>query len=245
MTPEPGWVRDWWRAHTGAASARLVFDPEPGQFDQMTWMSPNVRIPIVASAVLVVVSIAFGAYPGDHLAFTPRNGRCPPRDADLAALRRGAGGRRAGGAQLSRVPLLLDAIGRVAPRPGYGRPMDNGLAALLGIEVADTEPDRAVVELDADERHLNHHGTVHGGAIATMVDSAMGAAVRREDTHDEAPVTIEMKVTYLRPAHPGRLRAEAAIRRRGKRIVIAEVDVLDADGEAVAHGIGTFTSVSS
>lgn len=123
--------------------------------------------------------------------------------------------------------------------------MHQGLGELLGVEVVDMEDDGAAVELDADERHLNGHGTVHGGAIATLVDMAMGAAVLRHDTGDDAPVTIEMKVTYLRPATPGRLRAEAAIRRRGKRIVIAEVDVLDADGEAVAHGIGTFTSVSS
>ena len=123
--------------------------------------------------------------------------------------------------------------------------MHKGLAELLGIEMVDMEADRATIELEADERHLNAHGTVHGGTIATMVDTAMGAAVRREDTHDDAPVTIEMKVTYLRPAPPGRLRAEAAIRRRGRRIVIAEVDVMDAEGEAVAHGIGTFTSVST
>jgi uncharacterized protein (TIGR00369 family) len=123
--------------------------------------------------------------------------------------------------------------------------MDQGLGALLGIEVVDMEADGAAVELDADDRHLNLHGTVHGGTIATLVDTAMGAAVRREDTGDGAPVTIEMKVTYLRPAQPGRLRAEAAIRRRGKRIVIAEVDVVDGEGEAVAHGIGTFTSIST
>ena len=123
--------------------------------------------------------------------------------------------------------------------------MHNGLTELLGIEILDLDADDAAVELQADERHLNAHGTVHGGTIATMVDTAMGAAVRREDTGDDAPVTIEMKVTYLRPAQPGRLRAEAAIRRRGKRIVIAEVDVFDGDGEPVAHGIGTFTSVSN
>ena len=123
--------------------------------------------------------------------------------------------------------------------------MHPGLSDLLGIEISEMEDDRSVVELDADDRHLNGHGTVHGGTIATLVDTAMGAAVRREDTGDEAPVTIEMKVTYLRPAQPGRLRAEGAIRRRGKHIVVAEADVLDADGEAVAHGIGTFTSVSS
>lgn len=121
--------------------------------------------------------------------------------------------------------------------------MAQGLADLLGIEIVETEDDGAVIELDAGDQHLNRHGTVHGGAIATLIDTAMGAAVLREDTGDDAPVTIEMKVTYLRPTQPGRIRAEAAIRRRGKRIVIAEVDVFDAEGEAVAHGIGTFTSI--
>ena len=118
--------------------------------------------------------------------------------------------------------------------------MDDGLGALLGLEVVASDADGAVVELLADERHLNGHGTVHGGAIATLVDTAMGAAVFHGDNR---PVTIEMTVTYLEPGRPGRLRAEATVRKRGKRIMIAEVDVTDADGEAIAHGIGTFTSV--
>jgi uncharacterized protein (TIGR00369 family) len=121
--------------------------------------------------------------------------------------------------------------------------MHEGLGALLGLEVVETEPDAAEVVLDADERHLNGHGTVHGGAIATLVDTAMGAAVFRDDTGDAAPVTVEMKVTYLEPAAPGRITASATIRRRGKRIIIAEVDVTNADGDPVAHGIGTFTSL--
>ena len=118
--------------------------------------------------------------------------------------------------------------------------MDEGLSGLLGIEVVRSDDDGAVVEMVADERHLNGHGTVHGGAIATLVDTAMGMAVHRDDT---APVTIEMNVTYLEPGQRGRLRAEARVRKRGKRIMIAEVDVTDEAGDAIAHGIGTFTSV--
>ena len=119
--------------------------------------------------------------------------------------------------------------------------MHAGLGELLGINVVRSDDDGAVVELVADDRHLNGHGTVHGGAIATLVDSAMGMAVYRDDT---APVTIEMKVTYLEPGQKGRLRAEAKVRKRGKRIMIAEVDVTDEGGEAIAHGIGTFTSAN-
>jgi uncharacterized protein (TIGR00369 family) len=119
----------------------------------------------------------------------------------------------------------------------------NGLHELLGLDIIRTEADSAEVQLLVDERHLNSHGSVHGGAIASLVDAAMGAAVQRGDTDDAAPVTIEMKVTYLEPAQPGRLRARASIRRRGSRIIIAEVDVTDDDDTAVAHGIGTFTSL--
>ncbi|MDP1819612.1 MAG: PaaI family thioesterase [Acidimicrobiales bacterium] len=118
-----------------------------------------------------------------------------------------------------------------------------GLREVLGLDVVRLEADAAEVEMVADDRHLNEHGTVHGGAIATLVDTAMGSAVFREDTEDDAPVTIEMKVTYLEPARPGRLRATATVKRRGQRIIIAEVDVTDDEGTAVAHGIGTFTSV--
>ena len=114
------------------------------------------------------------------------------------------------------------------------------LGELLGLDVQRLDDGGATVTLDAEDRHLNQGGTVHGGAIATLVDTAMGAAIAREG---EAPVTIEMKVTYLEPASPGRLRAEATVRRRGKRITIAEVEVFDADGEVVAHGIGTFTTI--
>jgi uncharacterized protein (TIGR00369 family) len=121
--------------------------------------------------------------------------------------------------------------------------MSTGFRQLVGLDVVHAELDGAEVDLVADDRHLNPHGSVHGGAIATLIDAAMGAAVHREDTGDDAPVTIEMRVTYLEAAPPGRLRASANVRRRGKRIIIAEADVLSEDGTAVAHGIGTFTSI--
>ncbi len=59
----------------------------------------------------------------------------------------------------------------------------------------------------------------------------------------QAPATIELKVTYLEPAPIGRLTATAQVRRAGKRITIVETEVAGADGEMVAHGIGTFTTV--
>lgn len=116
---------------------------------------------------------------------------------------------------------------------------DGGFGETTGVEVVADDGDEARAVLDAGAPHLNRHGTVHGGAIATLVDSAMGAAVAQEGA---SPVTIEMKVTFLEPAPPGRITAAARVRRRGSRITIVEADVTDADDEAVAHAIATFTT---
>jgi len=117
--------------------------------------------------------------------------------------------------------------------------MDQGFRDLVGLEVGELVDGTSTVTLVADERHLNPYGSVHGGAIATLVDSAMGAAVASAGA--EAPVTIEMKVTYLEPGRPGEIRAEAKVRKRGKRITIVEAEVTQGD-ELVALALATFTS---
>lgn len=102
----------------------------------------------------------------------------------------------------------------------------------------------ARVTLDVGDRHLNPHGTVHGGVIATLVDTAMGEAVATT-ADGERPATIDMTVAYLEPAGPGRLVATAEVRKAGRRVTIVEADVTQPgpDGEeAIAHAIATFTS---
>ena len=129
-------------------------------------------------------------------------------------------------------------------RNGHLAPMtDQGFTNHVGAQVDEAEDGRAVVTLDAADHHANRHGTVHGGALATLVDVAMGAAVFSQFNGEQAPVTIEMKVTYLEPAKVGRLTATAQVRRAGKRITIVETEVTAQDGDVVAHGIGTFTTV--
>jgi uncharacterized protein (TIGR00369 family) len=119
---------------------------------------------------------------------------------------------------------------------------DQGFTEHVGLTVERAADGVAVVALDGAQHHANRHGTVHGGAIATLIDTAMGAAVYSA-ADGQAPVTIEMKVTYLEPAPLERLTATAQVRRRGKRITIVETEVCSGDGDMVAHGIGTFTTV--
>src|SRR3954452_14407298 len=118
---------------------------------------------------------------------------------------------------------------------------ETGFRELIGVIVTDHGDGRARAVLDANERHLNAHGTVHGGALATLCDSAMGTAVAAAGA--EAPVTVEMKVTYLRPGQRGEIAAVAQVRKRGKRVIVVEAEVSQ-DGETVALASGPFTDLA-
>ena len=94
------------------------------------------------------------------------------------------------------------------------------------------------VVLDAVQEHLNPHGTVHGGVLATMLDVAMGEAVAQAG--GDRPVTVSLTVTYLEPGREGRLEATAQVRKRGKRLLVVEGEVTQGD-EVLADALGTFS----
>ena len=119
-----------------------------------------------------------------------------------------------------------------------------GLRETLSIETVDKSDGEAVATMDATEVHTNDGGIVHGGAIATLADCAMGSAVCTT-LDDEMPLTVEMKVNYLEAATEGRLEATARVRRRGKRFIVVEAEVVQKDsGGSVAYATATFTAVS-
>jgi uncharacterized protein (TIGR00369 family) len=72
----------------------------------------------------------------------------------------------------------------------------------LGVTDRTAEDGTATLELDATDEHLNPAGTVHGGVLATLVDTAMGQAVRSRTGEDDVPATSQLTVTYLRPGRP-------------------------------------------
>ena len=94
------------------------------------------------------------------------------------------------------------------------------------------------VVVDAGDDHLNPHGAVHGGVLATMIDAAMGTAVA--STGGESPVTISLTVTYLEPGRPGRLEARAQVRKRGTRLMVVQAEVVQ-DDDVIADALATFS----
>ncbi len=116
---------------------------------------------------------------------------------------------------------------------------DGGFLGLVGIRDQTAHEGKARLELDATEKHLNSAGGVHGGVLATLVDTAMGRAVRSRLGEDEGSATSQLTVTYLRPGKPGTLVVTAEVRKQGEHLTMCEADV-EQEGKALVHAVATF-----
>ncbi|MGZ4670411.1 MAG: PaaI family thioesterase [Blastococcus sp.] len=114
-----------------------------------------------------------------------------------------------------------------------------GFAERLGAEVEATGEGTARVRFEAREEHLNPAGTLHGGVLATLVDSAMGMAVRSATGAHDVPATSQLTVTYLRPGKPGPLEVAAQVRTQGEHLTVCDADVEQA-GRGLVHAVATF-----
>jgi uncharacterized protein (TIGR00369 family) len=110
----------------------------------------------------------------------------------------------------------------------------------LGIELDSIEHGRARLSLEVSQRHLQLAGVMHGGAIATLIDTAVAFAIVGASELGARFTTIEMKVNYLIPIRPGRVVADARLLRDGRRIVVSDCDVFDSDGQLAAKGLLTY-----
>lgn len=86
--------------------------------------------------------------------------------------------------------------------------------------------------------HLNPLGTVHGGYIATVMDSALACAVQTLCPIGYASTSIDLKINFVRPllADSGPLYARAKVVHPGRQIATAEGRLEDAEGKLYAHG---------
>ena len=115
------------------------------------------------------------------------------------------------------------------------------IAVLLGMSLTEVSEGRAVFVAEPSEYHYNPLGTVHGGVMATLLDSALGCAVQSMLPAGTGYTTIELKVNFLRPVttKTGTLYAEGKIIHVGGRIATAEARLTDATGKLYAHATTT------
>src|SRR5712691_3084265 len=129
----------------------------------------------------------------------------------------------------------------------YMRALERGelppppVAVLLDMFPAEVEPGRAVFELEPGEYQYNPIGSVHGGVVTTLLDSAMGCAVHTMLPAGTGYTTLELKVNFLRrvTTETGRLRCEGTVIHLGRTVATAEARIEDERGRLVAHATTT------
>ncbi len=111
---------------------------------------------------------------------------------------------------------------------------------LIGMEFGGIDIDSASITLDIDkQRHLQPYGIVHGGVLATLIDTATFWAAFMRVPDDAGLVNIDLKLNYLQPAIAGRLTAEGRCIRPGRTLSYAEAHIYDDQGVLLAHGTST------
>src|SRR5437867_4697768 len=130
---------------------------------------------------------------------------------------------------------MLDLIEKVARGDAPPPPV----ATLIGFSLTSIEPGRALIELEATERHANPMGTLHGGILADIADAAMGMAYASALDDGETFTTLELKINFMKPVWTGKLRAEGRMLSGGRTIGLVECHVRDAKDRLIAHATST------
>ena len=87
------------------------------------------------------------------------------------------------------------------------------------------------------------HGVLHGGATASLIDTAMAFAVITCLAEDEKATTIDLTVHYLRPVLDGKITCTARVVRAGRRILTVSAECRNADGKLTATALSTYTKI--
>jgi uncharacterized protein (TIGR00369 family) len=110
--------------------------------------------------------------------------------------------------------------------------------ALMGGAIVHLAPGEVDIELPFDPRLTQQHGFLHGGAIASALDTACGFAASSLMPADAGVLTVEFKVNFLAPARGERFRFTGRVRRAGRTVTFT-------DGEATALAGGQMRTVAT
>lgn len=116
---------------------------------------------------------------------------------------------------------------------------------LIGWKVKVWEEGHAVITCEIRQDFMNRNGILHGGLIATLLDSVAGHAAFGAPPADPAEprqggVTLSFTINYLGTAREGALTVTGRRTGGGKSIVFARAEAVDATGRLIAEATGTF-----
>ncbi len=103
--------------------------------------------------------------------------------------------------------------------------MHHPFADLIDLRTLEQQAGRSVLALTLAPKHLNPHGVVHGAVVFALADTGMGAALYPTLGDGELCATIEVKISYFKPASAGELVCETTLVNRGRRVASLESTV--------------------
>jgi uncharacterized protein (TIGR00369 family) len=113
-------------------------------------------------------------------------------------------------------------------------------AKFLGLELGEMKPGEASLHLEVRDELRQNQGVVHGGAVASLIDTASAFAVVTQLEPNERVTTTDLTIHYLRPVTAGRLSATARTIRAGRRLFVLSVEVMDDHQRMIATAVTTY-----
>lgn len=129
------------------------------------------------------------------------------------------------------------------PLEGFTPGLTNSeIGKLIGREIVKMENGISEVTFDMSATWLNMQGILHGGAFATMLDTACGAATRSllDMKKYRGSATLELKTSYLKAGKPGKYLGKGKVLRMGRSVAYSEASLFDQDGALVSKASATF-----
>lgn len=130
-------------------------------------------------------------------------------------------------AQLKRIQKALDSV---------------PFARLLKLELESVDRGTATLALNVRKELTQNQGIVHGGVIASLIDTATAFAILSVIGPKDRVTTVDLTISYLRPASSGRLRAVAKVVRAGRRLFVVSAEVF-ADEKLATTALSTYIKV--
>jgi uncharacterized protein (TIGR00369 family) len=129
-------------------------------------------------------------------------------------------------------PRYVEAVSALVNRCPY--------FTLLSMSIRDLGIGYSLLDIDAQNKHLQPFEAVHGGVLASVIDSAAFWAVFCEVDENAGMTSVDLKVNYLAPAKGGKLVARGRRIKLGKTLALGEAEVINQEDNAIlAHGTST------
>ncbi|HEY2962595.1 MAG TPA: PaaI family thioesterase [Pyrinomonadaceae bacterium] len=115
----------------------------------------------------------------------------------------------------------------------------------LGIEVESAGIGTATLLLPVRGELMRNDGIIHGGALASLIDSAFAVAITPLLGEGERTVTVDLTIHYLRPVSGGVAKASARVVRAGRRVITVSADLFDENEKLAATALSTYLRITT